>query len=396
VAGGWGVRALHREEHVEVRTAAATQGTIVRRIIATGTLEAVTTVQVGAQVSGTIQSLTADYNSVVHKGEVVARLDPSLFEADLRAAKATLEQAEAARNGFQTAVQDARTKLNRAEALASRDLIPRSDLDAARIAMDQANADLKSGESQVQQARASLEQAKVALDHTIIRSPIDGIVVARNVDVGQTVAATLQAPVLFNIAADLKQMQVELDVDESDIAGIERGEQATFEVESYPDQTFRGTVSQVRVQPVAEQTAAATTPGAPASSASSSTVATVVGYATIITVSNPDEKLRPGMTATVHLAGAHVDDVIRVPNNALSFRPPIDVLSSVGQPTDFPAPPNDALDNGTRRQVWRFDGVHFTPFDVRVGLTDGAWTQLLSGPVQPGDALVVSASMQRS
>lgn len=398
--GGWTAHALRRETRIEVVTAAVTRGAIVRRIIATGTLQAVTTVQVGAQVSGTIQALYADYNSIVHKGETLARLDPALFDAGLRESEAALAQAQAARNGFQVALEDAATKLARAEALAARELIARSDLDAARIAMDQAAAGLRDGDSQVEQARAAVNQARVALDHTIIYSPIDGIVVARSVDVGQTVAAALQAPVLFNIAADLRRMQIEIDVDESDIAGIERGERVTFEVESYPGQLFDGTVSQVRIQPVAEQTATASTPGAPAqgggggSSSGSATVATVVSYATMVDVANPDEKLRPGMTATVHLNGTRVGGAVRIPNSALSFRPAEPVLEAAGEKADLRARPVEAAAAGVDREIWRYDGTRLIPVGVRVGVTDGTWTELVAGALQEGDALIVSAELK--
>jgi HlyD family secretion protein len=266
-----------------------------RRIVASGTLQAVTTVQVGAQISGTVQSLRADYNSIVRTGEVIATLDPSLLEAALAEAQAALAralaaeaQAEADETGLEAAAGDAQTKLTRAESLASSQLIPQADLDSARTAVGEADSDLEGGESKIGEAKAAVLQARAAvgeatldLDRTVIRSPIDGIVISRNVDVGQTVAASVQAPVLFTIAADLKRLQVAVDVDESDVGGVEPRTRATFEVESYPGETFEGTVSQVRLQPA---------------------VGTVVTYTAIVDVSNPDERLRPGMTATVTMA----------------------------------------------------------------------------------------------
>jgi HlyD family secretion protein len=412
--GAVSVVGLRRTRHVEVATAAVTEGAIVRRIVATGTLQAVTTVQVGAQVSGTIDTLEADYNSIVHRGQVLARLDPSLFEAALREsqaayarAQAAEQQAEADRLVAATAANDARTKLTRAEGLSARELIPRSDLDAARIAMDEATAGLQTAGSQVQLAAAAVEeanaavyQAKINLDHTVITSPIDGIVVARNVDVGQTVASAFQAPVLFTIAADLKQMQVETDIDEADIGGIQEGELAVFEVESYPDQMFEGTVTEVRLQPVVEQTtgapaagASTATPTTTATTATSTTAAngTVVSYATIVSVSNPDEKLRPGMTATVTLAGSRHDHAIRIPNKALTFRPPPDVLRALAQSSDFV--PAASTGEAQRRYVWRFDGVRFAPIAVGVGLADGQWTEQVSGPLKPDDTLVTNAAL---
>ena len=331
---------FHRSTDVDVTTAVVTNGPVIRHIVATGTLQAVTTVQVGAQVSGTIQSIAADYNTNVHSGQVIARIDPALFDAALGQAQATLEEAQAAmmtadanESGYETAVGDAQMKLQRAEALSASQLIPRADLDAARIAMSEADADLLSGTAQVtvseaaiQQARAAVDEAHVNLEHTVITSPIDGIVVARNVDVGQTVASAVQAPVLFEIAADLTRMQVEVDIDEADIAGVQTGEQVSFQVESYPNQTFSGTIASIRLQPVVDQTTSASPPSvtsstvtAPSPTTSSTTsgvsapavAGTLVSYATIVAVSNQDEKLRPGMTATVALTGARRDNAVQ-------------------------------------------------------------------------------------
>jgi HlyD family secretion protein len=404
VAGAWTARGFHRAGEVNVASSPVTRGAIVRTIVATGTLQPIAAVQVGTQISGTIDALYADYNSIVHKGQVIATLDPSQLDAQLRQAEAALaeaqaalDQAEAAHAGFQTAALDARIKLTREEQLSLRDLVPQADLDAARNTMSQASADVASGESQtavakagVAQARAQVDQARVNREHAVITSPIDGIVVARNVDVGQTVAATIAAPVLFNIAADFTRMQVEVDVDETDIGGIETGEPVTFEVESYPDQ-FSGTISQIRLQPVAEQTVTATTTGTPTATATA--VASVVGYATIIDAPNPDGSLRPGMTATVTLHGSRIDNSLRIPNAALSFRPPDDVLGALKQAPVVPPPSTD-----TRvRRVWRFDGAQFTPLDVRAGITDGQWTEVMGdGPLREGELLATSASIERS
>ena len=266
LASAWSLRVFQRRPDVQVTKATVTEGAILRPIMATGTLQPVTTVQVGAQISGTIQSIDADFNSTVHAGQMIARLEPALFEAAVHEAEARLGQAravvgqaQARKKGGDAAAEDARTKLARAEELGARDLIPRADLDAARIAMDAANADLKSLDAQVAQAnaavveaRAAVAQAKLKLDHTVIRSPIEGIIVARNVDVGQTVAASVQAPVLFNIAADLKRMQVETHIEQFDIGSVASGQKVTFEVDSYPTETFEGRVTVVRLQPVGQ------------------------------------------------------------------------------------------------------------------------------------------------
>lgn len=387
-----------------------TVGSIARRILATGTVMPVTTVAVGTQVSGIVQSLGADFNSIVRAGEVIARLDPSLYQAALdeararvRQANAALDQAQADLIGLRTAEADARMKLDRAQALGLNGLIPAADLDAAHIVLNEATADVRSGDARVDQARAAIaqaaadvEQASVDLDHTVIRSPIDGIVVARHVDIGQTLAATIQAPVLFSIATDFKRILVQVDIDESDIDGVTEGEPATFQVESYPGQTFHGTVTQLRAQSVAEQTATATTIPTSTSSATTSVVATVVSYTAIIDVVNPEGQLRPGMTAEVALGGSHREQAVRIPNRALAFRPPADVLQAVDEPDPVRATATAAANGSDARisDVWEYDGKRFTPIAVRTGLADDTWTELLSGSIHPGDMLVTSAALR--
>ena len=210
-------------EAPQVATGVVSRGAIVGRVAASGTLEAVTTVQVGSQISGTVQSLFADFNSIVKRGQVIARLDPSLLQADLEQAKATLIRAEADVERLAVALADAKTKEDRARELAARELIPRTDLETAEVARQSADAQLRAARAQVNQAKAALGQAQVNLAKTVITSPIDGIVIARDVDVGQTVAASLQAPTLFVIAADLSQMQVKASVDESDLGASRKG-----------------------------------------------------------------------------------------------------------------------------------------------------------------------------
>jgi HlyD family secretion protein len=305
----WGLRTT---TDVQVTTAPVTAGPIVRRVVAAGTLQAETTVEVGTEVSGVVQSLAADYNSLVHAGQVVARLDPASFVAQLRVAEAAGAQTQAALSRAQagvlerkTAVEDTQTKLTRAEELAARQVIPPSDLEAARAALDEARADLAAGEAAVAeaeaavvQAGAAVEQAAVNVEHTVIRSPIDGIVIDRDADVGQTLAASVQSPVLFRIASDLTRMQVQVDVDESDVGGLTPGESVTFGVESYPDEMFTGTLTQVRLQPIADPAIAATTGPTSTTSQPASASAAVVSYAAIVHVANSEERLRPGMTST--------------------------------------------------------------------------------------------------
>jgi HlyD family secretion protein len=395
---------LHTTSDVEVTTASVTTGPISRPIVATGTLQALTTVEVGTQVSGVVQSLEVDFNSIVHAGQVVARLDPSLYQAQLTEARANLAHAKADVGGLETTLEDARTKLSRAEELFKQHLIAQSDLDVAVVAVQQAEPDLRAGQSVVTQAQAAVDQASLDLEHTIIRSPIDGIIVERSVDVGQTLAASFQAPELFKIAADLTKMQVQVEVDESDVGGVAAGDLATFEVGSYPGEQFRGTVSEVRLQPITDQPSA-TTSATPSTSSSGSTsptpaAGTVVSYMAIVDVANQDERLRPGMTAEVSLGGFRREQVIRIPNNALSFRPPADVLEAIGERDAPPASltsgrTTGASDGGQTREVWEYDGRRFTPIVVRGGLADDRWTELLSGSIRPGDRLVTSAVLQR-
>ena len=271
-----------------------------------------TTVQVGSQVSGNISWLGADFNSIVHKGQVIARLDPALFQAAVEQARANLAKSKADVEHNQVALVDAQQKYTRAKELAARSLLPQSDLDAAKVAVDSAQATLLSSQAAVQQAQANLNQAQVSLDHTVIAAPIDGIVIQRSVDVGQTVAASMQAPTLFVIAADLTKMQVNANIDEADVGRIRPGQSVTFHVDAYPTEEFHGTVAQVRLQPVVVQN--------------------VTTYGTIINVPNDDLKLKPGMTANLKVQIARRSDVLRVANAALRFRPTSDMFAALNQP----------------------------------------------------------------
>ena len=296
----------------EVRTANVTQGDIVDTVGATGALEAVTTVNVGSQVSGMIEDLYVDFNSIVRKGDVIMRLDPSLFETQVAQARANLIRAEADTERFRVSVDDAHVQLRRAEDLAARQLISETELEAAQVAVRLTEAQLKSSEASITQAMASLNQNEVNLEHTVIRAPIDGIVISRLVDVGQTVAASLQAPELFVIAADLTKMRVIANIDESDVGRIRPNQRVTFTVDAYPGEEFEGAVSQIRLEPVVTQN--------------------VVTYATVIDAPNPDLRLKPGMTATIALETARRENVLRIPNTALRFRPTNEMFAVLGQP----------------------------------------------------------------
>jgi HlyD family secretion protein len=336
-------------------TAAVTRGDVVETVEATGTLEAVTTVQVGTQVSGTIASLHADFNSRVAKGQVIARLDPSLLQAQVDQAQATVVRLQADADRAGVTLEDAQVKLRRARELFAAQLIPALDVENAEATLRQAQASVKASQAQVTQAMGSLNQARVNLNHTIITAPVDGIVISRSVDVGQTVAASMSAPTLFIIAKDLAEMQVNASIDESDIGRIQPGQSVTFRVDAYPREVFRGTVSQVRLQPTVAQN--------------------VVSYVTVIDVPNPELKLKPGMTANVTVEVARADDTLRVPTAALRFRP------ADQQPTTRgPA-------------VWIEQGTQLRPVAVRPGISDGAFTAVTSSELAENAQVVTGQNL---
>jgi len=327
VGAGAGAYYMRRNSgEIQVNTSPVTRGEIVDTVGSTGTLQAVTTVQVGSQVSGNISWLGADFNSIVKKGQVIARLDPLLLQAsvdqsnaNLVKARADVTRAQADVDRSKVAVVDAQQKFARAKELTEKKLLPQADYDAAKTAVDSAQsslqsaqASLNSSQATVVQAQANLSQAQVNLDHATITAPIDGIIVQRSVDVGQTVAASMQAPTLFVIAADLTKMQVNANIDEADIGRIRPNQNVTFRVDAYPGEEFQGSVSQVRLQPVVVQN--------------------VTTYGTIINVPNPDLKLKPGMTANLRVQIARRPDVLRVANAALRFRPTNEMFAALNQP----------------------------------------------------------------
>jgi HlyD family secretion protein len=373
-----------RPEPTRYVTAAVDRGDLADVVGATGVLQAVTTVQVGSQVSGNILSLHADFNSVVKKGQVVARLDPSLFEARLAQNKAALATAQANLDRARATLEDARQKHDRARELEAQQLVTSSDLETAKATYDGALAGVKAGEAAVQQAVANLNQAQVDLAHTVISAPIDGVVIARSVDVGQTVAASFQAPVLFQIANDLARMQVNASIDEADIGRVQAGQAVSFRVDAYPERSFPGRVEQVRLQPIVNQN--------------------VVTYNTIISVDNSDLKLMPGMTATVSVIVESRSGALRLPAAALRFRPegfeerrasawegprPSAGSAEAGErPARGPRGERgssravDAGQGGPGRPGLVFvldDAERPRPARVRVGLSDGRFVELLSG-----------------
>jgi HlyD family secretion protein len=359
-------------------TAVVDRGDISDVVGATGLVQAVITVQVGSQVSGTIASLGADFNSVVKKNQVIARLDPALFQARVEQMRANLLSARATVERNRSIVADTKQKYERARQLAQTNLIPASDLDSAKAAYDGAVAQVGESEAAVIQAQASLNQAELDLAHSVIQAPIDGVVLARNVDVGQTVAASFQAPVLFVIANDLTQMQVNASVDEADIGRVRAGESVSFHVDAYPDQTFAGKVDQVRLQPITNQN--------------------VVTYNTMITVNNKDLRLMPGMTATVSVIIQDRENALRFPSPALRFRPDGFVEEKGSRRTGSPgpaagpapartSPPSPARTDAPSPGGEGRPGLVFTlgddgrpkPAPVRLGISDGRFVEVLSG-----------------
>jgi len=407
------------------RTTAVERGDIQSTISATGTLNAVITVQVGTQVSGTISQLLVDYNSPVKKGMLIARIDPATFEAKVNQARADLESSRAAVMNQraavvrsqadlanaranvvrqEVAVRDAKIKLDSRARLFREGGISQEERDSSQATYDSAlaqkeaaqasvraaeatlevtQAQLVAAEAQVRQKQAALDQAQVDLNHTYIRAPVDGIVVSRNVDVGQTVAASLQAPTLFLIAQDLTKMQVDTNVDEADIGRVVLNQEATFTVDSYPGQAFRGRVVQIRQAPQVIQN--------------------VVTYNTVVAVSNPDLKLKPGMTANVKILVAQRENALLVPNAAFRVR----VEGAEGQRGSQAAatgrpkaragggsgPPLRGAAPGGQQRVWVLQDGKPVERMIRIGLSDGQKTEVLEG-LREGETVIVGVPSQ--
>lgn len=312
VGVGAGVYTMRRnQQEPTVSTMPLTRGDVVDTVGATGTLEAVETVDVGTQVSGVVQQLFADFNSIVRKGQIIAKLDPSLIQTQIEQQTANVIRAEADLQRLRVNLADAEQKLSRARQMAEKNLIPRTELETAEVNVKSAEAQIKSSEAALTQAKAQLNNQKVNLGYTTIKAPIDGIVISRNVDQGQTVAASMNAPTLFIIAADLTKMQVVANIDEADVGRMRPGQNVTFRVDAFLNDVFTGTVQQVRLQPTVVQN--------------------VVTYSTVISVPNPELKLKPGMTANVNIEIARRANVLRVPNAALRFRPTNEMFAALNQ-----------------------------------------------------------------
>jgi HlyD family secretion protein len=410
VAGLFVTLGLNRSTQAQHFAAKVERGEIRDVVEATGTINSVITVQVGSQVSGTIAKLNADFNSRVHKGDVVALIDPALFNgallqatADLENAKANLEAARANLEKARAGLVQTKADYDRAVGLTRDGVMSQQQLDLAKSNYDAANASVGAAAANITQAEAQINQKKAAvtvaqtnLDYTVIRSPIDGTVVARNVDVGQTVAASLQAPTIFTIAQDLTKMWVYAKTDESDVDNIKVGKQVTFKVDALPKQTFQGVVSQIRMNPT--------------------TVQSVVTYDTIIEFANPELKLFPGMTAYVTIPVATAQNVLKLPNTALRYKPPMpaeEVLAlyqrygiedGEGQRgADSAAEESGALARAAQNMprapkaetavVWKLHPDNsMEPVKVSLGITDHAYTEanaILKGELKEGDDVII-------
>ena len=359
-------RGGHAPQYV---TASVERGDIQDAVEETGTVNAVRTVQVGAQVSGTIARLYVDFNSRVHRGDLIASIDPALFQGALDQAVASLHSTQAQLEKDQANLVAARLNYQRDAALASQNAIAPMTVDNAKSLYDQARAQIAVDSAAIRQIEAAVAVAKANLDYTTIRSPVDGIVVARSVDVGQTVASSFQAPTIFTIAQDPSRMQVYANTDESDVGRIKVGRPVTFKVDAFPGEVFNGTVGQIRMN--------------------ATTVQNVVTYNTVIDFANPDMKLLPGMTAYVTIPVASASHVMKVPNGALRFRPPSSADQAAQDETGA------GRKTGGTATVWKLDDSNgIRPVKILTGITDHAYTQVLSvqsGELQPGDSVATAA-----
>ncbi len=367
VCGGWyysQYRPVAETPHYE--TGSVSRGEVVKAVTATGQLNPLVQVQVGSQISGNIKKLLVDFNSTVTEGQVVAELDPATYEANFLQAQGNLANARAYLEYAE--LQEKRTKALQADKL------------NPLMEYEKAVSDLHSAQASVQIHEGALKKAEVDLARCTIYSPISGIVISRNVDVGQTVAASLSAPTLFLIANDLTRMQINASVAEADIGQVEAGQETEFTVDAFPGQTFRGTVTQIRNAPRIDQN--------------------VVTYDTMIDVTNANLKLKPGMTANVSIIVARRENVLRVPNAALRFRPPKNVVVLKSAAPDQTADPQESAPGGSRkakkdkkseRTVYRASGGGLETVKVKLGITDGRQTEVLEG-LKENDALVVDMS----
>ena len=373
--------ACGRKQAAPYRTDPVTRGPVSEVVNATGDVSAIVTVNVGSQVSGIIDKLNVDFNSKVKKDQLLATLDPRLFQAQLEKAAASLASANANVEKAQAAYADSVRIGNRQQELRQQGLISQADLDTALATRDQNAAGLSAAKATVLQAKADRDMAATNLAFTRITSPIDGIVVSRSVDVGQTVAAAFQAPTLFLIANDLTKMQILANIDEADVGKVREGLEAKFTVDAYPGETFTGMIRDVRQAP--------------------NTIQNVVTYPAVIDAPNPDRKLRQGMTASVNITAARKDDSLRVSNAALRWKPDESAAPETAQrPGGTPqartasAAARGARDGSAQQapgragRVYKLENGKPVPVNIRVGLSDGQRTEVIEG-LSEGDRVIV-------
>uniref|UniRef100_A0A831UB47 Efflux RND transporter periplasmic adaptor subunit n=1 Tax=Geobacter metallireducens TaxID=28232 RepID=A0A831UB47_GEOME len=367
VAGGYYVFAT-REPERTYKTAPAERGDIVATVSATGNLSAVTTVQVGTQVSGTIQRLLVDFNSPVKRGEVIAQIDPALFMAEVEQTRGNFMAAQANLAKARAAAADAKRTMVRNRQLLKEGVVSQGDFDAAETRAEEAVAAVRAAEATVVQTRGALARAETNLKNATIRSPVDGVVISRSVDVGQTVAASFQTPTLFTIAQDLTQMQIETSVDEADISRVRVGQPVTFTVDAYPDTPFTARVAQVRSAPVVTQN--------------------VVTYVVVITVANPELKLKPGMTANVAIVVGRKENVLKVPKAALRYRPRSDKDESESRAMGRPAGAKGKQAGGQQVFVLSAEKKP-VPVKITTGLGNDSHVEVAGGGLKEGDPVIV-------
>ncbi len=368
-------RAAHRPPEVTYKTAAVERRRIVGRVTASGTLSAIVTVQVGTQVSGRIQKLFVDFNSPVKQGQLVAKIDPQLFEASVKQAEANHLAAQAGVATAQATALNADRQYARTKALRDQSLAAQADLDTAEAAQATAHAGVDAAKASLAQTAAALNQARVNLSYTNIISPIDGVVISRTVDVGQTVAASLQAPTLFTIAQDLTKMQVDTNVAEGDVGRLQVGMPTYFTVDSFPGERFKGKIREIRN--------------------AATTVQSVVTYDAVIDVDNTDLRLRPGMTANVTVTYAESASALAVPNTALRFRPPPALAGSASPSGSARRRKTDDASSaavGDARTIWVLHGAAPESVSIQTGLSDGTYTEVTGGELHEGDPVVVDST----
>jgi HlyD family secretion protein len=371
----------------EYITQSLTRGDLIATVTATGTLAPINQVDVGSELSGIVKAVAVDYNDRVRVGQILARLDGTKLEAQASQIKAALAAARARVQQTEATAEEARLQLARAEQLAGRQLIPQSDFDTARATLKRAEADRINAEAAVTQAEATLQATQTDLTKTVIRSPINGVVLKRSIEPGQTVAASFQAPVLFTLAEDLTKMELDVDVDEADVGQVQAGQDATFTVDAYADRVFAARVAKVRF--------------------SSTTTSGVVTYRTVLYVDNSDLLLRPGMTTTAEIIVRRVSNAILVPNAALRFVP---VTLSEESPSSggglfgrlMPRPqrrsmnaPSSATIDKAHQRVWILRNGKPEAVEIGAGMTDGKMTELLGGDIQPGTSVIVQAAAKQ-